>query len=135
MTKGDFARIPELRKGINRELMLWENAIESATCITSVITGMPHATGVFNKIENGAIKADEHYEKYNALCNELRDIWMRLKRDIVMYHLSEDEAKVLNMYYPQKKKISEIAKEMEMTDRHVFRIKRMAIWKVCGKRD
>lgn len=132
MTRSDFSRIPELRAQIARAQILWENALSSATSITSVITGMPHATGVFNKIESGVIKADEYYTRYNALCDELRDIWLRLRRDIVVYKLSADEATVLNMYYPQRKKIAEIAQEMGKTERHVYRIKKTAIQKVCG---
>ena len=133
MTRGDFARIPELRMQIARAQMLWENALSSATNITSVITGMPHAKGVFNKIESSVIKADEYYERYNALCDELKDIWLRLRRDIVIYKLNQDETMVINMYYPQRRKIGDIAKEMGKTERHIYRIKKTAIRKVCGE--
>ena len=131
MTKADFVRVPVLRREIEKELILWENAMESATNITSVLTGMPHGNGVYNKIESCAIKADEHYEKYTALCDELKDIWARLKRDIVRYGLTEDEAKVLNGFYPKKMKIADIAKDMGLTERHVFRIKKIALVKIC----
>ena len=131
MTKGDFARIPVLRREIERELLLWENALESATNISYALTGMPHGGGVYSKVEACTIKADEHYEKYTALCDELRDIWVRLKRDIKLCKLSEDEAKVLNMFYPQKRKVADIAKEMGKTDRQVFRIKKTAMAKIC----
>ena len=132
MTRADFARIPELRKLINKELILWENAQESATNISYMLTGMPHGSSVSSKVENAVVKADEHYEKYTALCDELRDIWMRLKRDIVRCGLSEEETKVINMYYPQGKKVPQIAKEMNgITERHVWRLKQSALKKLC----
>ena len=131
MTKADFARIPELRKAISRELLLWENAVEAATGSTYALTGMPHGSGVTSKVENCVVKADDHYSKYSAYCDELADIWNRLKRDIVRYHLSEDEIKVVNGFYPQGRRASELAKELHVTERHVWRLKQTAIRKLC----
>ena len=131
MTKADFARIPELRKAISRELLLWENAIESATGSTYALTGMPHGSGVSSKVENCVVRADEHYEKYSAYCDELADIWKRLKQDIVRYRLSEEETKVVTGFYPQGRKASELAKEMKITERHVWRLKQTALKKLC----
>ena len=131
MTKADFKRIPELRKLINKELILWENAQASATNTSYVLTGMPHGSTVSSKVENAIIKADEHYNRYSALCDELRDIWMRLKRDIKRCGLTEDEAKVVNMYYPQKRRVPDIAADMKVTERHVWRVKQTALNKLC----
>ena len=131
MTKADFERIPVLRKEIAKELMLWENAQESATNTSYVLTGMPHSGGVSSKVENCVVKADEHYTKYTALCDEIRDIWMRLKRDIVLYGLSEEETKGVNGFYPQGKKAVTLAKEMGVTERHVWRLKQTGLKKLC----
>ena len=131
MTKADFDRIPELRKEIAKALMLWENSIESATNTSYVLTGMPHGGGVSSKVENCVVKADEYYERYSALCDELADIWMRLKNDIVKYGLTEEEEKVVNGFYPKGKKAAVLAREMNVTERHVWRLKQTALRKLC----
>lgn len=131
MTKTDFARIPELRKAISRELMLWENAIEAATGNTYALTGMPHGSGATSKVENCVVKADDHYTRYLAYCDELSDIWKRLKRDIVRYRLSEDEVKVVTGFYPQGRRAADLAREMKVTERHVWRLKQTALKKLC----
>ena len=130
MKREDFKRIPELRKEIARALNLWENAIESATRKTSFITGMPKSINVSSQVENAVIKAEVFKEKYDELCEEQKDIYKRLKEESKR-KLNEQEAKVLQMAYPQGKRMNEIAKELSLTERHVYRIKKMAINKIC----
>ena len=131
MTREDFKRIPELRREISRALNLWENAIESATRKTSIITGMPRGTGVTSQVENAVIKAEVYKEHYDMLCEEQRDIYRRLRE--------ESEAKldnvardILQKAYPQGMKTADIAKALKITERHVYRIKREAINKLCN---
>ena len=130
MTKNDFKRIPELRREISRALILWENAIESATRKTAVLTGMPKGSGTVSQVENAVVKAEMFKEKYDELCEEQKDIYRRLKKDSDMV-LNEQEKTVLQKAFPQGKKTSEIAKEMNITERHVYRIKKQAIYKIC----
>ena len=129
MTKEDFKRIPELRREIARALNLWENAIESATRTTTVITGMPKAKSANSQVETAVVKAEVFKEKYDALCEEQKDIYRRLREESKKL-LNEQEADILQKCYPQGKKISEIAKELNITERHVYRIKKTAIWKI-----
>ena len=130
MTKEDFKRIIELRREISRALNLWENAIESATRTTTLLTGMPKAHSGNSQVETAVIKAESFKEKYDMLCEEQKDIYRRLKEESKK-KLTEQEADILQKCYPQGKKISEIAKSLNITERHVFRIKKSAINKIC----
>ena len=130
MTKEDFKRIPELRKEINRALDLWENAKASATRTTTLITGMPKGNNVSSQIETAVVKSEVYMEKYYSLCNELKDIYNRLRIDSSKY-LNEQESKMLQMIYPQGKRMHEIARDMNITERHAYRIKNSAIYKIC----
>ena len=130
MTYDDFRRIPELRKNISAELMAVENAREQATSITSHITGMPRGGGGGSQIENAVIRADVHYGKYCELVGELREIYVRLMKEYIK--LNVNERTVIDMFYPQERKIAEIARAMELTERQVFRIKKEAMAKLCA---
>ena len=131
MTKNDFQRIPELRREINRALMMWENAKESATRTTTMLTGMPKGNGVTSQVENAVVKAEVYKEKYDELCNELSDIYKRLNEESKRV-LNEIESDVLQMCYIQGKKMSEIAKQKEITERHAYRVKKEALKKICN---
>ena len=130
MTREDFKRIPELRQEINRALNLWENAIESATRTTTVLTGMPKGKSASSQVENAVVKAEVFKEKYDELCKEQRDIYQRLRIESKK-KLTEQEAKLLKMAYPDGKRMHEIAKELEITERHAYRIKKQALRKIC----
>lgn len=130
MTKDDFKRIIELRREISRALNLWENAIESATRKTSIITGMPKCHNSTSQVENAVIKAEVFKEKYDALCEEQKEIYKRLRQESAK-KLNEQEADILQKAYPQGMKVSEIAKKLNITERHVYRIKKTAINKIC----
>ena len=130
MRREDFKRIPELRREIARALNLWENAIESATRKTSIITGMPKGTGVSSQVENAVVKAEVFEEKYDELCEEQKDIYKRLRIES-MDKLTQQESDVLQKAYPQGKKTEQIAQEMHLTERHIYRIKKQAINKLC----
>lgn len=131
MTRNDFKRIIELRREISRALNLWESAIESATRKTSVITGMPKNHSTISQVENAVIKSEIFKEKYDELCNEQRDIYRRLREESKR-KLTEQEADILQKAYPQGKKVSEIAKALNITERHVYRIKKTALNKICS---
>ena len=130
MTYQDFRRIPELRTQINAELMAVENAHEQATSITAHITGMPRGGGGGSMVETAVIRAEVHYARYCELCDELHDIYARLSKEYVK--VKDTERKVIDMFYPQGRKISEIAKEMGLTERQVFRLKKDAMEKLCA---
>lgn len=129
MTKDDFKRIPELRKEIRKALIMWENAKESATRTTTILTGMPKGNNVSSQIENAVVKAEVYHERYNQLNDELKDIYTRLEKE--SSKLSELEKDVLILYYPQAKKMSVIAKEKSITERHAYRLKKDALKKIC----
>ena len=129
MTKEDFKRIPELRKEIAQALILWENAIESATRTTSSITGMPKSASSNSQVETAIVKAEVYKEKYDALCEEQKALYRKLRTE--SSRLTEQEAKVLQLIFPQGKKMQEVAKIMNITERHAFRLKRTAMQKIC----
>ena len=130
MRREDFKRIPELRREIARALNLWENAIESATRKTSIITGMPRSTTVSSQVENAVVKAEVFKEHYDELCEEQKDIYKRLREESKA-KLTDQEADILQQAYPQGKKTEEIAKSLNLTERHIYRLKKQAINKLC----
>ena len=79
MTKNDFKRIPELKKEIRRALDAWENAKMSATSMSAVITGMPKGNNISSRIENAVVKAETARERYDELCEELKEIYDNLE--------------------------------------------------------
>lgn len=129
MTKEDFKRIPELRREISRALILWENAIESATRKTSVITGMPKNHTTTSQVENAVIKSEVYKEKYDELCEEQKDIYKRLREESKR-KLSEQESDILQKIYPQGMRISEVAGALKLSERQIYRIKKTAIHKL-----
>lgn len=130
MTKEDFNRIPELRKEISRALILWENAIESATRTTTLLTGMPKGNNVSSQVETAVVKSEVYKERYDVLCEEQKDIYRRLKEDSKKY-LNEQESKILQYIYPNGMKMKDIAVKMDITERHAYRLKNSAIYKIC----
>ena len=130
MTRNDFKRIPELRKEINRALIMWENAKESATRTTTMLTGMPRGNAVGSMVENAVVKAETYHEKYLQLCDELAEIHMRLEKES-RAKLNELEAEIIRKCFQEGKKMSEIAKEKEITERHAYRVKKEALKKIC----
>ena len=129
MTRSDFSRIPELRQEINKALIMWENALESATRTTTVITGMPKGNGVTSQIETAVVKAETYKEHYDELCAEQSQIYKRLNQELKI--LNEQEQDVIRKVYPQGMKISEVAIAMHLTERHVYRLKNSALNKLC----
>ena len=130
MTLDDFGRIPELRKLIAFELTEVENAHEQATSITSRITGMPGGGGgASSRVEAAVIRAELHYGRYCKYCDELSGIFARLRKEYIK--LTEDQRKVIEMYYPKDMRVGKIAKEMGISERHVFRLKKEAIELLC----
>ena len=129
MTRDDFRRIPQLRREMAKALDMWENAKASATRKTAVLTVMPKGNGVTSQIEIAIVKAEAYRERYDELCQELSDIYRRIKAESSF--LNEQESKVIDMTYPQGKKTSEIATTLNLTERHVYRLKKSALSKLC----
>ena len=129
MTRNDLKRIPEIRREMSRALNLWENALESATRTTTVITGMPKGNTVNSQVETAVVKAETFKEKYDELCEELSKIYKSL--NLAMEKLDDQEEKVITKTYFLGKKVHEIATEMNITERHVYRLKKTAISKIC----
>lgn len=130
MTLSDFSRVTILRKLMTQELTAVESCHEAATGITSHLTGMPGGGVVGSKIENAVIRAEVHYERYCRYCDELNEICTRMQKEFIK--LNEDQRKVIDMYYLQNIRVGGIAKEMNITERHVFRIKKEAIQLLCS---
>lgn len=128
MTLQDFNSIPELRKQIAHELLMVENCHEIATGTTARLTGMPSGGGGGSKIENAVVKAEAHYERYCKLQDALKDIFTRLRKESEA--LTEQQRKVIDYIYPQNRKAEEIAKEMNISVRHVYRLKKEALDKL-----
>ena len=132
MTLEDFSRILELRRLMKFEAQEIDNAHEQATSITSHITGMPHGSGgVGSMVENACVRADVHLERYVRYEKELDGIFARLKQESET--LSEDQSKVIKSYYIENLRVGAIAKKMEISERHVFRLKKEAIGLLCSK--
>ena len=129
MTQSDFKRISELRRTIPK---IYEKVLEShdkATKLTVALTGMPHGTTVSSVVENAVVNAEMYYQTYLEMVKELNGILDRLKKE-AMDKLTETEHKIVIGWYVEKKKMTELAGELQLTERRVYRVRKEAVNKL-----
>lgn len=96
-----------------------------ATNITPNMDGMPHATGVSDKIGNAAVKLADMTREIDDLVDQYLDI----KQEIIaeLEKLPDVEYTVLHKYYVQGKSWGKIATEMAYCRVQIWRIKDKAL--------
>ena len=79
MVKINLFRMRQLMRQIPRKLWQIEQERAKATKITTVLTGMPRASGNHSQVEDGAIKLAELEEAYADALSELKEMRRQLE--------------------------------------------------------
>lgn len=118
-------RVRMLDELIMAKLAEHQQLLDLATKITPNMDGMPHATGVSDKVGNVATKlADLAIET-----NNLIDSYVDAKQEIIhaLEKLPPNQYGVLHRYYVRGMTWEEIAEDMNKSTMQVFRYKKKAI--------
>lgn len=98
-----------------------EQWLELGTKITPVMTGMPHAPGVSDKVGNAAIKLADLIDETNDLVDKFIDHKQEVCQKLEQ--LSAEEYGVLHRHFVQYKTLGEIAAEMNYCYMQIWRFK------------
>ena len=129
MTQEEFKRISELRRAIPR---MYEKVVEShekATKLTIALSGMPHGTNVSSVVENAVVNAEMYYQTYLEMVKELNGILDKLKQE-AREKLNDTEYRIICGWYIGKVKMTGLAEELKLTERHVYRVRKEAVNKL-----
>ena len=90
-----------------------------ATKITTVLTGMPRASGNRSKVEDGAIRVADLTEAYEEVMKELSDMRAELEPLIASLDNADDRA-VVRLRYIKGFSPEDIADAIHRTDRSIY---------------
>ena len=90
-----------------------------ATKITTVLTGMPRASGNHSKVEDGAIRVADLTEAYEEVMKELSDMRAELEPLIASLDNADDRA-VVRLRYIKGFSPEDIADAIHRTDRSIY---------------
>lgn len=99
--------------------------LELGTKITPIMSGMPHAPGVSDKVGNAAVKLADMAEEINILIDQLisHKQWVCS----VLERLPAEEYGVLHRHFIQYKTLGQIADEMDYCYMQIWRFKESGI--------
>jgi DNA-directed RNA polymerase specialized sigma24 family protein len=114
-------RLKMLDELINAKLRERQQVMDMATKITPGMDGMPHGGGVSDKVGNAVSRLVD----LAAEIDELVDKFIGQKVDVVnaLEKLPAKEFGVLHRHYVQYMTLAEIAKDMNYSEMHIWRIK------------
>ena len=90
-----------------------------ATKITTVLTGMPRASGNHSKVEDGAIRVADLKDAYDEVLTELNDMRDQLEPLIGTLNNADDRA-VMRLRYIKGFSPEDIADAIHRTDRSIY---------------
>ena len=96
-----------------------EQEQSKATKITTVLTGMPRASGNHSKVEDGAIRVAELTEAYSEVLTELSVMRQDLEPMISTLNNADDRA-VMRLRYIKGFSAEDIAEAVHRTDRAIY---------------
>lgn len=96
-----------------------EQEQSKATKITTVLTGMPRASGNHSKVEDGAIRVAELTEAYSEVLTELSVMRQELEPMISTLNNADDRA-VMRLRYIKGFSAEDIAEAVHRTDRAIY---------------
>ena len=96
-----------------------EQEQSKATKITTVLTGMPRASGNHSKVEDGAIRVAELTEAYSEVLTELSVMRQELEPMISTLSNADDRA-VMRLRYIKGFSAEDIAEAVHRTDRAIY---------------
>ena len=126
-----LSRIDRLDARIFDLLTEKQRLMEMATRLSPDMTGLPHASGVSDRVGSAAVELASVDEEINRTVDRLIDA--RAEVTALLEMLPDDEYKVLHQYYVQQRVVGAIAENWtprEITERQVFRIKARALRRV-----
>ena len=97
----------------------YDRKLSNATRITSVITGMPRASGNHSKVEDGAIDLVEVEEAYSEVFDDLNQ--MRSELNELLKSLDNpDDIGVMRLRYIYGMDLRDIPSEVNLSERAMF---------------
>lgn len=103
-----------------------------ATKITSVLTGMPRASGNHSQVEDGAIRLADLQEAYAEVLSDLHD--MRAVLDPLIDELENaDDRAVMRLRYIKGFSPEDIAEAIHRSDRSIYYYLSRAENEICRK--
>ena len=103
-----------------------------ATKITTVLTGMPRASGNHSQVEDGAIRLADLQEAYAEVLSDLHD--MRAVLDPLIDELENaDERAVMRLRYIKGFSPEDIAEAIHRSDRSIYYYLSRAENEICRK--
>lgn len=103
-----------------------------ATKITTVLTGMPRASGNHSQVEDGAIRLADLQEAYAEVLSELHD--MRAALDPLIDELENaDDRAVMRLRYIKGFSPEDIAEAIHRSDRSIYYYLSRAENEICRK--
>ena len=102
----NFSRMQVLIKHEQRLKRKRDRVFSNATKVTTVITGMPRATGNHSQVENGAIELAEVEESYREVFEDLEAMRTELKELLPSLDDPDDigvmRLRYINGHYPEE---------------------------------
>lgn len=99
--------------------------LELGTKITPIMSGMPHAPGVSDKVGNAAVKLADMADEINILIDKLINHKQQVCQ--VLEQLPAEEYGVLHRHFIQYKTLGQIAGEMNYSYMQIWRFKESGI--------
>ena len=115
----------DLDELINAKIREREQVMDMATKITPNMDGMPHGSGVSDKVGNAAAKLADMADEINALVDDLIDYKQQV--NTALGKLSASDQLLLHRHYIQGMTWTEVADAMNMSGMNVWRLKVKAL--------
>ena len=132
MVKINLFRMRQLMRQIPRKLWQIEQERAKATKITTVLTGMPRASGNHSQVEDGAIRLADLQEAYAEVLSDLHD--MRAVLDPLIDELENaDDRAVMRLRYIKGFSPEDIAEAIHRSDRSIYYYLSRAENEICRK--
>lgn len=129
-TKKELSQYPMLLKRIERKEQERKRWLEIGTKITPVYSDMPKAQNQSNKIEQAAIA---RAQIAGELAQEICELAKRRKRiEQAISSLSDEKQRlIMEKHYIDRMTFEQIAEDMDLSIRHVIRLRNESIFTVC----
>ena len=106
--------------GYERRLQFrYQKKLANATKITTVLTGMPRATGNHSQVEDGAIELAEVEEAYHDVFDELKAMRTEL-RQLIRGLDNPDDRGIMQLRYIDGWDVKDIPDAVHLSERAMF---------------
>ena len=123
--EGWLQGLRDLDNLINAKIEERDQVMTMATKITPNTDGMPHGSGISDKVGNAAVKLADMADEINSLVDDLIDY--KCKVNTALGKLSASDQLLLHRHYIQGMSWTDIADMMDLSGVHVWRLKVKAL--------